>query len=933
MGKQNSIAVECERCENTFMIRDDYAGKTIKCPKCGGAVEVPEVKSDPDGAKPVRGKAHGRKKSGKDDGGRPALVFAGLVVLVVVIGAYVLMSGRSAPAPTGARPTVKTETDGTVAKEAEDDFSNETKPVNIDPVNHQLYRELAASLDFDTGASPLAIIEATLGAEKIAEIRRPSVGFLPRQKIDPELVRMLRKAMISDTVSLAKFTAWRDGFGEKVVLKESDLKVFAEVSGDGKGHADYAALRKVCDRLQKSNGELREIWAVFSGFPKNLEDKTAVQKRLREKKAPAKLVTLVAKQLKALDTLRSATQADRDVYALLMKTNDFNRQIKNYEAGITQVKGFYTEAGLDRDGAVDALSVWETMAKQGLSGPEAVRGRMAGGIKRAKGGMLEMRKMLTAHPYWAPVPLSAGDRKKLDAPDTPVSEKIELINRPETYPNPLPEEIFGTAELDGMEALVPALTYRIAAQAELADKKVKACARIDEALGVVLEQYSEVVYEIFAALDGELDYADVRAIWRKKMEILEKAHDQIRRGEFVGRFAVFRDYVRKGLWDDAVNAYLDLGGALDGLPPAPEHAASYARSGIALREMLRARLGADGIRNQRAREVYLDLVYAELPQPNRQVFRQAVGEEYYRVFTTPATDTHKPARVDLTPIREIRASMPLSFSRRRVEGLASTAGDDWERKTLANAGLAGALIFEREYSEVAKLLEDIAAADGGDIDALTLAFNLQRRRLFTESLISSRVKRIADEMRRKAELAVRMLRDTGTYYGPVPAEYREAVARDCWHELPENLFDEKEIGAFEKRAADVLKKLLAPAEKAFRTHENLRIVEGDFRRVVNNYTPAALDEMKNRQGKFDDPLLENIYSDRMKILLRAEKELNANYFRLLHIRLARAVRDEKIDAVETIMHEISERRLPLPPLARYDMKVIQNLFYTVRRIK
>jgi len=37
-----SIRVTCPWCEDSFKARDEYAGKRVKCPKCGEVLQVPE---------------------------------------------------------------------------------------------------------------------------------------------------------------------------------------------------------------------------------------------------------------------------------------------------------------------------------------------------------------------------------------------------------------------------------------------------------------------------------------------------------------------------------------------------------------------------------------------------------------------------------------------------------------------------------------------------------------------------------------------------------------------------------------------------------------------------------------------------------------------------------------------------------------------------
>lgn len=34
------VTVECESCQQRFKANDKLAGRTVKCPRCGGAIQV-----------------------------------------------------------------------------------------------------------------------------------------------------------------------------------------------------------------------------------------------------------------------------------------------------------------------------------------------------------------------------------------------------------------------------------------------------------------------------------------------------------------------------------------------------------------------------------------------------------------------------------------------------------------------------------------------------------------------------------------------------------------------------------------------------------------------------------------------------------------------------------------------------------------------------
>lgn len=37
------IAVRCTSCSASFHVKDEYAGKRTKCPKCGGPMTIPTI--------------------------------------------------------------------------------------------------------------------------------------------------------------------------------------------------------------------------------------------------------------------------------------------------------------------------------------------------------------------------------------------------------------------------------------------------------------------------------------------------------------------------------------------------------------------------------------------------------------------------------------------------------------------------------------------------------------------------------------------------------------------------------------------------------------------------------------------------------------------------------------------------------------------------
>ena len=40
-----AIQVVCRSCESTYNLKEEYAGRKVRCPKCQGVLEVPEAES------------------------------------------------------------------------------------------------------------------------------------------------------------------------------------------------------------------------------------------------------------------------------------------------------------------------------------------------------------------------------------------------------------------------------------------------------------------------------------------------------------------------------------------------------------------------------------------------------------------------------------------------------------------------------------------------------------------------------------------------------------------------------------------------------------------------------------------------------------------------------------------------------------------------
>ncbi len=105
------IEVSCDSCSNSYRVKDDRAGTTIKCKVCGSRIKVPaedEEEEDlpvstrrPSGKPGRKGSKRGRSSKG---GNQQALLIAGVggVSILVVVGLLVLLLTRSGKAPGGA---------------------------------------------------------------------------------------------------------------------------------------------------------------------------------------------------------------------------------------------------------------------------------------------------------------------------------------------------------------------------------------------------------------------------------------------------------------------------------------------------------------------------------------------------------------------------------------------------------------------------------------------------------------------------------------------------------------------------------------------------------------------------------------------------------------------------------------------------------------
>jgi len=81
-----SIPVSCERCFQSFRVKDDFAGRTIRCKECGAAMAVPwDGEQRSDGFVPSRPRTRKRKKRASA-GPKIAAIVVGSLFGVTVLG-------------------------------------------------------------------------------------------------------------------------------------------------------------------------------------------------------------------------------------------------------------------------------------------------------------------------------------------------------------------------------------------------------------------------------------------------------------------------------------------------------------------------------------------------------------------------------------------------------------------------------------------------------------------------------------------------------------------------------------------------------------------------------------------------------------------------------------------------------------------------------
>lgn len=87
-----TIKVGCGKCNSSFAVRDDFAGKSVKCPKCKSPMQVPSSTKTASGAKPPAAAA--KTAAGTSSAGRK---FNPLLDLLDEAGVEAKSRGRSCP--------------------------------------------------------------------------------------------------------------------------------------------------------------------------------------------------------------------------------------------------------------------------------------------------------------------------------------------------------------------------------------------------------------------------------------------------------------------------------------------------------------------------------------------------------------------------------------------------------------------------------------------------------------------------------------------------------------------------------------------------------------------------------------------------------------------------------------------------------------------
>ena len=93
-----AIRVNCPQCETAVSVRDDAAGKTVRCKVCQGSIRVPGAVTDSDGEFGAPEKARKKGKTKSTGAGTPlSVVFAMACVGVLMLLNLWLLTGGDEP--------------------------------------------------------------------------------------------------------------------------------------------------------------------------------------------------------------------------------------------------------------------------------------------------------------------------------------------------------------------------------------------------------------------------------------------------------------------------------------------------------------------------------------------------------------------------------------------------------------------------------------------------------------------------------------------------------------------------------------------------------------------------------------------------------------------------------------------------------------------
>ena len=154
-----AIHVECETCGCRFRVRDDKAGRRVRCPECTEAVWVTEIDEFDDYQEPSRpqrrqrpsGSSRGRKRKRKQTSAVPIFIAAGvgLVVVIGVVLLFALRGGDDAPVVADQNPEIENE-----AKESASS-SGDTVAAQSNPKSDESTEDASSLMGPDLSKKPM----------------------------------------------------------------------------------------------------------------------------------------------------------------------------------------------------------------------------------------------------------------------------------------------------------------------------------------------------------------------------------------------------------------------------------------------------------------------------------------------------------------------------------------------------------------------------------------------------------------------------------------------------------------------------------------------------------------------------------------------------------------------------------------------------------